>query len=106
MLSYNAAAKATPPKTKKAPNYFQPETISEILKALEAEPLKCQLITHMLLVTGCRRGEIMGLKSEKVDFQNSRVTIDCALIKTPSKGAIESTTKTSDIRYLNLPVEA
>lgn len=106
LVPYNAAAKATPPKSaKKAPNYFQPETISEILKALEAEPLKWQLITHLLLVTGCRRGEIMGLKWEKVDFENSRVKIDRALIVSPSKGVYESTTKTSDVRYLTLPAE-
>ena len=106
LVPYNAAEKATPPKTeKKAPNYFQPETISEILKALEAEPLKWQLITHLLLVTGCRRGEIMGLKWEKVDFENSRVKIDRALIVSPSMGVYESTTKTSDIRYLTLPAE-
>lgn len=106
LVPYNAAAKASPPKaTKKAPNYFQPETISEILKALEAEPLKWQLITHLLLVTGCRRGEIMGLKWEKVDFRNNRITIDRALIVSPSKGVYESTTKTDDIRYLNLPTE-
>lgn len=106
LVPYNAAAKATPPKAEKnAPNYFQPEQISEILKALEAEPLKWQLITHLLLVTGCRRGEIMGLKWEKVDFKNNRVTIDRALIVSPSKGVYESTTKTSDIRYLNLPAE-
>lgn len=106
LVPYNAAAKATPPKAaKKAPNYFQPETISEILKALEAEPLKWQLITHLLLVTGCRRGEIMGLKWEKVDFENSRVKIDLALIVSPSKGVYESTTKTSDVRYLTLPAE-
>lgn len=106
LVPYNAAAKATPPKvTKKAPNYFQPETISGILKALEAEPLKWQLITHLLLVTGCRRGEIMGLKWDKVDFENSRVKIDRALIVSPSKGVYESTTKTSDVRYLALPAE-
>lgn len=106
LVPYNAASKATPPKaTKKAPNYFQPETISEILKALEAEPLKWQLITHLLLVTGCRRGEIMGLKWEKVDFQKNRITIDQALITSPSMGVYESTTKTSDIRYLSLPLE-
>lgn len=106
LTPYNAAAKATPPKTeKKAPNYFQPETISEILKALEAEPLKWQLITHLLLVTGCRRGEIMGLMWSKVDFENSRVKIDRALIVSPSMGVYESTTKTSDVRYLTLPAE-
>ena len=106
LVPYNAAAKATPPKAaKKAPNYFQPETISEILKALEHEPLKWQLITHLLLVTGCRRGEIIGLKWDKVDLKNKRVTIDRALIVSNSKGVYESTTKTSDIRYLNLPTE-
>lgn len=106
LVPYNAAAKATPPKVeKKAPNYFQPETISEILKALEAEPLKWQLITHLLLVTGCRRGEIMGLKWDKVDFKENRVKIDRELIVTKSKGVSESTTKTSDIRYLTLPAE-
>ena len=106
LVSYNAAAKATPPKAEKsAPNYFQPETISDILKALEKEPLKWQLITHLLLVTGCRRGEIMGLKWDKVDFDTNRVKIDRALVVSPSKGVLESTTKTSDTRYLTLPAE-
>lgn len=106
LVPYNAAAKATPPKAaKKAPNYFQPETISEILKALEAEPLKWQLITHLLLVTGCRRGEIIGLKWDKVDFKENRVKIDSELIISKSKGVHESTTKTNDVRYLTLPTE-
>lgn len=106
LVPYNAAAKATPPKAaKKAPNYFQPETISEILKALETEPLKWQLITHMLLVTGYRHGEIMGLKWDKVDFKTNRVKIDRELIISKSKGVHESTTKTNVIRYLTLPTE-
>lgn len=106
LVPYNAAAKATPPKAEKnTPNYFQPETISQILKALEAEPLKWQLITHLLLVTGCRRGEIIGLKWEKVDLQTNRIKIDSALLSSPSKGVYESTTKTSDVRYLTLPAE-
>lgn len=106
LVPYNAAAKATPPRAeKKVPNYFQPETISDILKALETEPLKWQLITHLLIVTGCRRGEIMGLKWEKIDFDTRKVKIDQELVTSPSKGVYESTTKTSDIRYLTLPTE-
>ena len=106
LVPYNAAAKATPPKAeKKVPNYFQPETVSSILEALEHEPLKWQLITHLLIVTGCRRGEIMGLKWDKVDFDNNRVKIDSEIITTRSLGVHESTTKTSDIRYLPLPKE-
>ena len=106
LVPYNAAAKATPPKVEKHdPNYFQPEDITAILKALDTEPLKWQLITHLMIVTGCRRGEIMGLQWEKVDFENSRVKIDKALVSSKSKGTYLGNTKTSDIRYLNLPAE-
>lgn len=106
LVPYNAAAKATPPKVEKHdPNYFQPEDITAILKALDTEPLKWQLITHLMIVTGCRRGEIMGLQWEKVDFENNRVKIDKALVSTKSKGTYLGNTKTSDIRYLNLPTE-
>ena len=70
LVPYNAAAKATPPKAEKSnPNYFQPETITAILEALEREPLKWRTITHLLIVTGCRRGEIIGLKWDKIDFE-------------------------------------
>ena len=106
LVPYNAAAKSTPPKAKKKdPNYFQPDTVADILEALESEPLKWRLITHLLIVTGCRRGEIMGLKWEKVDFDNSRVKIDRTLVSSKSKGVFEESTKTSDIRYLSLPRE-
>lgn len=106
LVPYNAAAKATPPRVeKKDPNYFQPETITSILEALESEPIKWRLITHLMIVTGCRRGEVMGLKWEKVDFENNRVKIDRALLISPSKGIYESTTKTRDTRILPLPKE-
>lgn len=106
LVPYNAAAKATPPQAKKKdPNYFQPETVSAILEALESEPLKWRLITHLMLVTGCRRGEVMGLKWEKVDFETGKVKIDRELISTKSKGVYEDSTKTSDMRILTLPKE-
>lgn len=106
LVPYNAASKATPPRSnKKDPNYFQPETISDILDALESEPLKWRLITHLLIVTGCRRGEIMGLKWEKIDLDSGRVKIDRALVSSKSKGVYEDSTKTSDVRYLHLPKE-
>ena len=106
LVPYNAAAKATPPKAiKKDPNYFQPESISDILEALESEPLKWRLIVQLMIVTGCRRGEIMGLRWEKIDFDTGRVRIDRALLYTKSRGVYEGSTKTADIRTLTLPRE-
>ena len=106
LVPYNAAEKATPPKVqKKDPNSFQPEEVAAILEALEKEPLKWRLITQMMIVTGCRRGEIMGLRWEKVDFENNRIRIDRALLYTKSQGVYEGETKTSDCRLLPLPDE-
>ena len=101
-----AAAKTSPPKVEKHdPNYFQPGEIASILNALEKEPLKWQFITHLLLVTGCRRGEIMGLQWEKVDFDHNRVKIDKSLETSKSNGIYLGNTKTSGVRWLNLPRE-
>ena len=106
LVPSNVAEDATVPASKKKdPNYFQPATMADILKALESEPLKWRLITHLLIVTGCRRGEIMGLKWEKVDFESGLVKIDTELIYTKSRGVYEDSTKTSDVRFLNLPRE-
>ena len=106
LVPYNAAAKATPPRVeKKDPNYFQPEEVAAILEALGKEPLKWQLITQLMIVTGCRRGEIMGLSWEKVDFENNRIRVDRALLYTKSQGVYEGKTKTGDCRLLPLPAE-
>ena len=105
LVPYNAAAKATPPKVEKHdPNYFQPETISEILKALEAEPLKWQLITHLLLVTGCRRGELCALQwSDFTGTQNGLLlTVSRSRSSVPGKGIVEGSTKNGKSREVYL----
>ena len=86
-------------------NYFQPEQIVAILDALEQEPLKWRAITHLLIVTGCRRGEIMGLKWEKVNLEDGKLRIDTALLYSQEKGLYETSTKTADIRNLTIPAE-
>ncbi|MGN1303442.1 MAG: tyrosine-type recombinase/integrase [Oscillospiraceae bacterium] len=43
--------------------------LEAIRDKLQKEPLKWRVITNILIVTGCRRGEIMGLKWSAVDFE-------------------------------------
>ena len=107
LVPYNAASKATPPKAgKKEVQYFQPEEVLRIREALEQEPLKWRVITHLLLITGCRRGEIMGLRWSRVDFQKNQIKIDTNLLYSPKRGIYEDTTKTaSSVRYIKLPTE-
>lgn len=67
LVPFNVARKATLPQVQqKEVNYFQPEQIAAIRDALEAEPIKWKALVHMLLITGARRGEILGLKWDKV----------------------------------------
>ena len=107
IVPYNAASKATPPKVRaKEANYFQPEDIVKILEALEDEPIKWKTATHLLLITGCRRGEIMGLRWSRVDFQNSQIKIDANLLYSPKRGIYQDTTKTAgSVRFIKLPFE-
>jgi len=106
LVIYNAAHKATPPKLEqKEVQTFQPEEVQQIRDCLELEPIKWRTITHMLLITGCRRGEVMGLKWDAVDWQNNQVKIDRALLYASDKGIYESSTKTGETRFIKLPIE-
>lgn len=102
-MPYNAASKATPPRAqKKTPNYFQPEQVHLIITELDKALLKWRLIAYLLILTGCRRGEIAGIKWSKIDFENKTILIDSALLYSKEKGFYEARTKTRKNRYTKL----
>lgn len=106
LIPYNPAKKATAPiRREYTPNYFQPETLVQILEAAEEEPMNWKTIINLLAVTGCRLGELMGLKWEKVDFRNRQIKIDRSLHYTPKSGIFEGPTKTKNARYITIPTE-
>ena len=87
LVPFNVAAKATLPKvSKKEVNYFQPEQVAAIRDALDAEPLKWKTLTHLLLITGARRGEVLGLKWNAVDFTGNRIHICNNILYSPDIG--------------------
>lgn len=109
LVPYNAAEKVIDkPKaerTKKV-NYFEPETLERIRACLDNEPLKWRVITHLLIVTGCRRGEIMGLKWSAVDFERSQIKINNNLLYSSDYGIYQDSTKTdTSDRIIKLPAE-
>ncbi len=107
LVPFNVAGKATLPKVeKKEVNYFQPEQVTAIREALETEPIKWKTVTHLLLITGARRGEILGLKWDKVDFEAGRIHICNSVLYSADIGIYESTPKTATSnRYVSLPHE-
>ena len=75
-----------------------------LLKALEDEPVKFRLAVEVLLFLGARRGEVVGLKWEDVDFEHCTVNIDKAILYLPDKGIYEDTPKNeTSNRVIKLP---
>lgn len=107
IVPYNVAERATLPKlVQKEPNYFQPEQVDAIRDALEQEPLRRKMLVHLFLITGARRGELLGLKWGCVDFEQSRIHICNNVLYTPDRGLYEDTPKTEKSkRYIVLPAE-
>lgn len=107
LIPFNVAGRATLPKVeRKEVNYFQPEQIAAIREALEHEPLKWKVLVHLFLITGARRGEVLGLKWDKVDFEGKRIYICNSVLYSADIGIYESTPKTErSKRYISLPVE-
>lgn len=107
LVPYNAASKASPPKIKKTEaNYLEIETIETILKYLSEEPLKWQVAMQLLIFTGCRRGEISGLKIDKINMAKNQIEISNNLLYTKEQGLYEDTLKTeSSKRTLKLPAD-
>ena len=106
LVPYNAADKATPPQKEKSEvGTFQTSELVAIRNAAAQEPIKWQMIIHLLMITGCRRGEIVGLKWDRVNWKDSSIRIDSTLLYTPERGVYESTTKTGAERTIKLPKE-
>ena len=106
LVPYNAADKATPPQKEKSEvGTFQTSELIAIRDAAAKEPIKWQMIIHLLMITGCRRGEIVGLKWDRVNWGENSIRIDTTLLYTPERGVYESTTKTGAERTIKLPKE-
>jgi integrase len=107
LIPYNPASRAIPPKSETPErNYFQPETVDLIIEALELGPLKVKTLTHLFLITGCRRGEVAGLTWNNVDWANRQIYIDRAILYDKESGIYEGDPKTKEsVRCVKLPEE-
>ena len=104
-VTYNAAKRAEPPKVKKKPvNYFQPEELISFNEAMQKEDLKHQTLFTLFVITGARRGEVLGLKWADIDIENSTVSFHRSILYSRQKGVYESDLKTTEsVRTVVIP---
>ena len=68
--------------------------------------MKWKVLTHLFLITGARRGEILGLKWSAVDWKGNRVHIVNSILYSVDRGIYEDTPKTeTSVRWVTLPGE-
>lgn len=105
LVTYNAADKATPPKNEKTQVAFLDDVqIKTILHWVKQEPLKWQVVINLLAFTGGRRGEIAGLKIDKINFKEHTIHFAESLLYSSEKGVYQSSLKTdASDRILELP---
>lgn len=102
-VRFNVAETATPPVVKKKEaEYFELTDVHRIMASLQKEPLKWQCITLLLIASGARRGEIMALKWDAVNFEKNTIEISANLLYSSDKGVYTDTPKTGEIRYVSI----
>lgn len=109
IVQYNAAEKViNKPKAESSAdvNYLELSDLERIRECLTKEPFKWQVLAHLLIVTGCRRGEIAGLKWNAIDFDKGTLHIYNNLLYSEIIGVYQDTPKTATSdRYIRLPNE-
>lgn len=99
------------PKPRKDEEIREREAFSEaevryIIQCADQEPLRWKAMIIFALDSGCRRGEIVGLKWEDIDFRTGKVTISRNAQYTAGKGSYTTTPKNGKNRSFGLNAKA
>jgi integrase len=105
VITSNPAKRIKPPKMeRKEAAYLDVEQARQLIELLENEPIQYKTAIILLLYSGMRRGELLGLEWRDFDFDNCTVCISRTSQYLPGKGVFTKGTKTSgSTRIIKLP---
>lgn len=90
----NPCDRVQPPKVQKTDiEYLDHEQAIRLLELIQDEPIQFKTAVIVLLFTGMRRGELLGLKWSDVDFSNSVISICRSSLYLAERGVFEDGTK-------------
>lgn len=101
----NPAERVQPPKVAAAEiEYLDDRQAIKLLEALDTAPVHYRCAVQVLLFTGMRRGELLGLEWRDIDFKSQLVTIQRSSLYLADRGIFEDGTKnTSSNRVIRVP---
>lgn len=107
MLSDNPCRRVTIPKgSKKERKILTMEETEKFFKLLETAPLKYRVFFTLVIYTGMRRGEMLGLEWHDINFETGVIHVQRTSNYTKAKGIYTDTTKTeSSVRFVKVPME-
>lgn len=108
LIPSNPADRVQPPKVSRQKALFLDDKQAvHLLDLLQEEPIYYRAAITVLLFTGMRRGELLGLKWSDISFENNTISIERSLLYVPGNGLYEGETKTlgSD-RVIKVPSTA
>lgn len=83
---------------------YSNEEVQAIIESLSDEPLHIRAIVETALFTGCRRGELAGLKWSDIDFENKTLSVKRSIYKPHGEKPKEKLPKSlSSIRTIAIP---
>lgn len=95
-IDQNPCRKVKPPKIiRSTAKYLDEKEARDLLDALVDEDIKYRSFIVLLLFTGMRRGEALGLEWKDIDFENNVIHICRTSQYIPSAGTITDETKNS-----------
>ncbi len=95
VIKENICLRVKPPKVpKKETQFYTINQAQDLLDALSREELKYRLLVILAIFTGFRRGEIMGLEWNDIDFKERTISVRRSSQYTRDDGIYEDDTKT------------
>lgn len=82
---------------------FTRSELDTIFSYLENEPLQFKTLIHLAVISGCRRGELVGLKWSDINFNTGVLTVQRSNYKMTGQPIKSKETKTGRRRYVTLP---
>ena len=94
ILFSNPCDRTKPPKVeRKEPKYLDEVQAATLLDLLETEDTEYKTIIRLLLFTGLRRGELLGLEWSDIDFEKATLQVCRSSLYLPDRGIFEDDTK-------------